>query len=40
MYSCEKIAQQKDADPEMARNLRQISDRITLPSQASNQSRR
>ncbi len=40
MYSCEKIAQQKNADPEMARNLRQISDRITLPNHAPNQSRR
>lgn len=40
LYSCEKIAQQKNADPEMARSLRQISDRITLPNQAANQSRR
>ncbi|QYO63927.1 helix-turn-helix domain-containing protein [Leptolyngbya sp. 7M] len=30
LYSCEKIAQQKEADPELARNLRQLSDRISL----------
>ncbi|WP_088891968.1 chromosomal replication initiator protein DnaA [Leptolyngbya ohadii] len=40
LYSCDKIAQQKDSDPEMARNLRQLSDRITLTNQAQNQSRR
>ncbi len=32
MYSCEKIAQLKDTDPEMARSLRQLSDRINLSS--------
>ena len=34
MYSCEKIAQLKDSDPEMARTLRQLSDRINLFGQA------
>jgi chromosomal replication initiator protein len=33
LYSCEKIAQQKEADPEIARNLRQLSDRISLSTQ-------
>ncbi|MBD1867492.1 chromosomal replication initiator protein DnaA [Leptolyngbya sp. FACHB-671] len=36
MYSCEKIAQLKDSDPEMARTLRQLSDRINLSSQTPN----
>jgi len=34
LYSCEKIAQQKEADPEVVRNLRQLSDRISLSTQA------
>lgn len=33
LYSCEKISQQKEANPELARNLRQLSDRISLSSQ-------
>jgi chromosomal replication initiator protein len=33
MYSCEKIANQKDTDVELARSLRQLSDRISLASQ-------
>lgn len=36
MYSCEKIAQLKNSDPEMARTLRQLSDRINLSGQAPN----
>jgi chromosomal replication initiator protein len=40
MYSCEKIAQQKEADPELARNLRQLSDRISLSNQAQNPPRK
>ncbi len=40
MYSCEKIAQQKENDPDLARNLRQLSDRISLSSQGKNQSRK
>jgi chromosomal replication initiator protein len=36
MYSCEKIAQLKDSDPEMARTLRQLSDRINLSGQTPN----
>jgi chromosomal replication initiator protein len=40
MYSCEKIAQQKDNDPDLARDLRQLSDRISLSSQAQNQPRK
>lgn len=40
LYSCEKIAQQKDNDPELARSLRQLSDRISLSSQAKNQPRK
>jgi chromosomal replication initiator protein len=40
MYSCEKIAQQKETDPELARNLRQLSDRISVSSQTQNQPRR
>ena len=30
MYSCEKIAQLRDSDPNMAQTLRQLSDRINL----------
>ncbi|MBE9181675.1 chromosomal replication initiator protein DnaA [Oculatella sp. LEGE 06141] len=37
MYSCEKIAQLKGTDADMARNLRQLSERINLASQAKNQ---
>ncbi len=37
LYSCEKISQQKEVDPELARNLRQLSDRISLSSQVQNQ---
>jgi chromosomal replication initiator protein len=33
MYSCEKIAQQKETDVELARSLRQLSDRISLAGQ-------
>jgi chromosomal replication initiator protein len=33
MYSCEKIAQQKEIDVELARSLRQLSDRISLAGQ-------
>lgn len=33
MYSCDKVAQLKDADPEFAQNLRQLSDRINLAAQ-------
>jgi len=40
MYSCEKIAQQKDNDPDLARDLRQLSDRISLSSQSQNQPRK
>jgi chromosomal replication initiator protein len=34
LYSYEKISQLKDTDPEMARTLRQLSDRINLSGQA------
>lgn len=40
MYSCEKVAQLKDKDQDMARTLRQLSERINLDSQSPNQSRR
>ncbi len=30
MYSCDKISQLRESDPEMARNLRELSDRISL----------
>ena len=30
MYSCEKIAQLRDSDPNMAQTLRQLSDRLNL----------
>jgi chromosomal replication initiator protein len=33
MYSCEKIAQLKETDVELARSLRQLSDRISIASQ-------
>ncbi len=33
MYSCEKIAQLKETDVELARSLRQLSDRISISSQ-------
>jgi chromosomal replication initiator protein len=33
LYSCDKIAQQKDNDPDLARDLRQLSDRISVSSQ-------
>ncbi|NES94751.1 MAG: chromosomal replication initiator protein DnaA [Desertifilum sp. SIO1I2] len=34
MYSCDKVAQLKESDPDMARTLRQLSDRIHLASQS------
>ena len=34
MYSCEKITQLKNTDPDLARNLRQLSDRISFSNQA------
>jgi chromosomal replication initiator protein len=37
LYSCEKITQQKANDSDLARNLRQLSDRISLSSQARSQ---
>jgi chromosomal replication initiator protein len=40
MYSCEKITQQKENDPDLARNLRQLSDRISMSSQAQKQPRK
>jgi chromosomal replication initiator protein len=36
MYSCEKITQLKESDIDMARNLRQLSDRIGSNHQSSN----
>jgi chromosomal replication initiator protein len=33
LYSCDKITQQKDNDPDLARNLRQLSERISVSSQ-------
>ncbi|MCY7286178.1 MAG: chromosomal replication initiator protein DnaA, partial [Cyanobacteria bacterium CAN_BIN43] len=33
MYSCEKIAHLKETDVELARSLRQLSDRISISSQ-------
>lgn len=36
MYSCDKVAQLKESDPDMARTLRQLSDRIQLASQSQN----
>lgn len=38
MYSCEKITQLKDSDPDVARTLRQLSDRINFASRSQNQS--
>lgn len=32
MYSCDKVAQLKETDPDMAKTLRQLSDRINLAS--------
>ena len=40
LYSCEKITQQKANDSDLARNLRQLSDRISLSSQARSQKSR
>ncbi|NJR64451.1 MAG: chromosomal replication initiator protein DnaA [Leptolyngbyaceae cyanobacterium CRU_2_3] len=40
LYSCEKIAQLKNTDPDLARNLRQLSDRIHFSSQAQKPSRK
>jgi chromosomal replication initiator protein len=40
MYSCEKIGQLKETDLDLARTLRQLSERINLSSQSKNQSRR
>ena len=37
LYSYEKITQQKETDSDLARNLRQLSDRISLTSQARSQ---
>jgi chromosomal replication initiator protein len=39
MYSCEKVAQLKDSDPDMARALRQLSDRINVSGQSQNSNR-
>lgn len=36
MYSCEKIAQLRDSDPNMANTLRQLSDRVNLASKSQN----
>jgi chromosomal replication initiator protein len=38
MYSCEKITQLKDSDPDVARTLRQLSDRINFASRNQNKS--
>ncbi|HEY9627519.1 MAG TPA: chromosomal replication initiator protein DnaA [Coleofasciculaceae cyanobacterium] len=40
LYSCEKIAQLKNTDPDLARNLRQLSDRIHFSSQAQKPARK
>jgi chromosomal replication initiator protein len=40
MYSCDKISQLKETDVELARNLRQLSDRINFASQSQNQPRK
>jgi chromosomal replication initiator protein len=40
LYSCDKIAQQKDNDPDLARDLRQLSDRISVSSQVNNSPRK
>lgn len=34
LYSCEKVTQLRDSDPNMAQNLRQLSDRINLASRS------
>lgn len=36
IYSCDKVAQLKESDPEMAQNLRQLSDRINLTAKPPN----
>ncbi len=36
MYSCDKVAQLRDRDPDMAKLLRQLSDRIHLASKSQN----
>ncbi|HEY9848682.1 MAG TPA: chromosomal replication initiator protein DnaA [Leptolyngbyaceae cyanobacterium] len=38
LYSCEKVAQLRDSDPNMAQNLRQLSDRINLASRSQSNS--
>ncbi|MBD2743321.1 chromosomal replication initiator protein DnaA [Coleofasciculus sp. FACHB-1120] len=38
MYSCEKITQLKDSDPDVARILRQLSDRINMLCRSQNKS--
>ncbi|MBD1898552.1 chromosomal replication initiator protein DnaA [Trichocoleus sp. DQ-A3] len=38
MYSCEKITQLKDSDPDVARTLRHLSDRINFASRSQNKS--
>jgi chromosomal replication initiator protein len=35
MYSCEKVAQLRDTDPDLSKTLRQLSDRINLASKNS-----
>ncbi|MCU0568951.1 MAG: chromosomal replication initiator protein DnaA [Oculatellaceae cyanobacterium Prado106] len=40
MYSCDKISQQKDTDMELAKTLRQLSDRISLSGKNLGSSRR
>jgi chromosomal replication initiator protein len=40
LYSCEKISQLKNTDPDLARNLRQLSDRIHFSSQAQKPARK
>jgi chromosomal replication initiator protein len=40
MYSCDKIAQQKENDPDLARDLRQLSDRISVSSQVNHPPRK
>lgn len=40
MYSCDKIAQQKENDPDLARDLRQLSDRISVSSQVNHPHRK
>ena len=37
MYSCEKMSQLRETDPDMARTLRELSDRINISTQAKNQ---